>query len=354
MTARTAAVEQARAEFIPTDTELWDGTIVRDDDGAFAQVVGGRRDPLRVSKKNETELTNLLALRDGVTRLLDLESQSTVDGDEIRADTRRPAGRLRVIRAPLRADQPLHGDEDGRTPHPRSPASHEGRPLLVPRSSPWSCSTMRPRPPSPPRASSAASSHRARSRKGPRPPPRPSRSAWTGTGTPTSRPSPTCWERRSRMPANSWAPSSSTTPTRMVRLSPPPNTCPATCARSSTARTHRGRRRSGAVRTQRRRAAGGHPRNDRQRSDRGAHRCGVDRRRHAPGLLPIRAPRSVLPRREPSFPASGWSRATSTRSWPLRSTARTPAPRPRSPRRCSNSARSRFGWRSRWVTPSAG
>ncbi|MGO1312906.1 MAG: helicase, partial [Brevibacterium aurantiacum] len=85
MTARTAAVEQARAEFIPTDTELWDGTIVRDDDGAFAQVVGGRRDPLRVSKKNETELTNLLALRDGVTRLLDLESQSTVDGDEIRA-----------------------------------------------------------------------------------------------------------------------------------------------------------------------------------------------------------------------------------------------------------------------------
>jgi N12 class adenine-specific DNA methylase len=85
MTERTAEQESRRVAFTPSPPELWDGSIVAQPGGSFAEVAGGALQPLAVPKSAARELTALLGLRDQAVRLLGLESASGDDTQEITA-----------------------------------------------------------------------------------------------------------------------------------------------------------------------------------------------------------------------------------------------------------------------------
>jgi N12 class adenine-specific DNA methylase len=85
MTERTAEQESRRVAFTPSPPELWDGSIVAQPGGSFAEVAGGALPPLAVPKSAARELTALLDLRDQAVRLLGLESASADDTPEITA-----------------------------------------------------------------------------------------------------------------------------------------------------------------------------------------------------------------------------------------------------------------------------
>lgn len=83
MTERTTEQESRRVAFTPSPPELWDGSIVAQPGGSFAEVAGGTLQPLAVPKSAARELTALLGLRDQAVRLLGLESASADDTQEI-------------------------------------------------------------------------------------------------------------------------------------------------------------------------------------------------------------------------------------------------------------------------------
>lgn len=84
MTARSAESTAERETFVESDTELWDGTLVATDAGIM-QINGGRREPVKVAAKNQRELASLLAMRDSVTELLEMEAADATDTAEITA-----------------------------------------------------------------------------------------------------------------------------------------------------------------------------------------------------------------------------------------------------------------------------
>ena len=83
MTERTVEQTARQSAFVPSPPERWDGSIVAVDTGGFGTVVAGAVQPLAVPKSAARELHALLGLRDGATRLLDLEAASVDDTDEI-------------------------------------------------------------------------------------------------------------------------------------------------------------------------------------------------------------------------------------------------------------------------------
>ncbi|MEW1976322.1 SNF2-related protein [Microbacterium profundi] len=83
MTERTAAQQTRRAAFLPSPSEAWDGSIIRQPDGTFQTVAGGGLEPFAVPKSAAKELTTLLGLRDQATALLAMEAATVDDTEEI-------------------------------------------------------------------------------------------------------------------------------------------------------------------------------------------------------------------------------------------------------------------------------
>jgi N12 class adenine-specific DNA methylase len=104
MTEPTAEQQTRRAALTPSPPEAWDGSIITNGDGSFAEVSGGGLQPLAVPKSASRELVALLGLRDDATRLLALESASADDTDDIttaRASLRRDYQKYLGVYGPL-------------------------------------------------------------------------------------------------------------------------------------------------------------------------------------------------------------------------------------------------------------
>jgi N12 class adenine-specific DNA methylase len=83
-TTPTPAALQERSANVADQTDLWDGTIVANNDDSFTIVAGRRHTPLAVPKNATHEMKALLGLRDSARDLLEAEAATLEDTSDIR------------------------------------------------------------------------------------------------------------------------------------------------------------------------------------------------------------------------------------------------------------------------------
>lgn len=82
-TARSEESQLQQKDHRPELAEVFDGTLLAEEDGSFAQVQGGRAEPVKVPKSAAVEVRALLSLRDQARILLEMEAASADDTAEL-------------------------------------------------------------------------------------------------------------------------------------------------------------------------------------------------------------------------------------------------------------------------------
>ena len=112
--------DQPLPNLLGAGTGRYEGHIAVEEDGTFTQARGGASIPFEVPASGREELTELAALRDTLMGLLDAESRTSEDTEEIAALRAEPEHPVRHLRRHLRATQQVLPDQERRPEAPRT------------------------------------------------------------------------------------------------------------------------------------------------------------------------------------------------------------------------------------------